>query len=478
MPLQLFNDSVMAKTKDLKNFDFGNSTDVGLVRQENEDYMGYFECINGHVFVVCDGMGGHVGGAAASRIAVENIRAFLENHYFDMPEDALIAAIEFANSVVYKKSRENMELSGMGTTVVMAIVRSDKVYYAHVGDSRIYVFSEKKLYQLTRDHSYVQTLVDQGLIQASEAEQHPRKNEITRALGIGPDVEVEVGVSPVVPANDDVVLLCTDGLTGMLSDAEIEEVLCDTVSVQHKAMKLTQLANEKGGVDNITEQLILFYNVSNRKSKFVTANAEQKEIKSEKRKTQHPEREAREPKAPRESKVMNLPILKNLSADARRKLRMVVIILGVLFLAYIVWDLFIKESVNSNMVPVSKPTTTDSIQKHNKDSIATNNAPPAKPDTLWVSYSVKKGEVLGKIATKFGVPVSFIKFKNKLKNDNIGENQKLQIPIRADYTVAPNETLDAIAKRFKVEKASVMRANDIKDEKSVRAGRDLMIPIK
>ena len=205
----------MAKTQDLKNFDFGNSTDIGLIRKENEDYMGYFECINGHVFVVCDGMGGHVGGALASRTAVESIRAYLENHYFDLPEDTLKAAIEFANSVVLKKSKENPGLSGMGTTIVMILIRHDKVYYAHVGDSRIYIFSGNKSYRLTRDHSYVQELVDKGAITEEEANDHPDKNIITRVLGIQPDVNVAVGASAVVPANDDIVMLCTDGLTAV-----------------------------------------------------------------------------------------------------------------------------------------------------------------------------------------------------------------------------------------------------------------------
>ncbi len=471
----------MAKTKDLKNFDFGNSTDVGLVRQENEDYMGYFESINGHVFIVCDGMGGHVGGAAASRIAVENIRAFLENHYFDLPEDALTAGIEFANSVVYKRSRDNADLAGMGTTIVMAIVRSDKVFYAHVGDSRIYIFSENKLYRLTLDHSYVQTLVDQGLIKEEEMEEHPRKNEITRALGIGPDIEISVGSAPVIPANGDILLLCTDGLTGMLKDDEIEAVLAEDVSVQHKAMKLTQLANDKGGVDNITEQLILFYNVANRKSKFVTANAEVKEIKAEKKKEPKPERAPKEEGEPREKRKIVMPNLLgklNLQGDTKRKIRFVLIVLGVLFLAYIVWDLFIKEGTTSNMNHAVAPSA-DTIAKHKTDSVAKiKNAQPAKPDTSWISYSVKKGEALSKISNKFGVPVDFIKLKNKLKNDKIGENQKLTIPIRTNYTVAANETLDAIATKFKVNKTSIMKANDIKDEKTVKAGKDLIIPVK
>jgi serine/threonine protein phosphatase PrpC len=467
----------MSKTQDLKNFDFGNSTDVGLVRSANEDYMGYFECINGHVFLVCDGMGGHRGGAVASRLAVDNIRAYLENHYFDLPEDALKAAIEFANSVVYRKSKEDPELAGMGTTIVMIIIRNDKVYYAHVGDSRIYIHSGSKLYPLTRDHSLVQEMVDKGTITEEEALNHPDKNIITRVLGIAQDVEVESGRSFALPANNDIILLCSDGLTGMVSDMEIDNVLNENISVQHKAMKLTQLANDNGGVDNITVQLILFYNVANKKSKFIDVSGKLTELKSEKTERTAEINEPKEPKPRKEKKPFTLGNKIHISALWMKRIKITGITLLVLLLSYIIWDMFIRQGVTSSLTSDQK-VITDTVKKINKDSVKTQNKVPAGPDTTWLNYSVKKGDLLGRISSKFGIPLLYIQLKNKLKNDNIAENQKLMIPIRANHTVAQGENADAIAKKYNVAKASILKANDMKDEKSLRVGRDLVIPFK
>ncbi len=475
----------MAKTQDLKNFDFGNATDIGLVRSENEDYMGYFECINGHVFLVCDGMGGHRGGATASRTAVENIRAYLENHYFDMPEDALKASIEFANSVVYKKSKSDAELAGMGTTIVMIIIRYDKVYYAHVGDSRIYIQSGGKLYPLTRDHSLVQEMLDQGTITPEEALEHPDRNIITRVLGIAADVEVETGPGFALPANNDILVLCSDGLTGMVSDMEIENVLNENISVQHKAMKLSQLANDNGGTDNITVQLVQFYNVANKKSKFIDVSGKLTEVKPDKKERLYEPEEHKEPKPKKEKKPFTMGNKIHISALWMKRIKVAAISAVVLLLAYIVWDMFIRQGVTTPLASDKNVIVTDSVKKTVQDTIpkkesnvvkTDNNV--AKPDTNWISYQVKKGEILGKIATKFGIPVAFIKLKNKLKNDNIAENQKLLIPIKANHTVAKGETADVIAKKYNVPKASVLKANDIKDEKSIKVGRDLVIPIK
>jgi serine/threonine protein phosphatase PrpC len=470
----------MSKTQDLKNFDFGNSTDIGLVRSENEDYMGYFESINGHVFVVCDGMGGAAGGATASRLAVENIRAYLENHYFDLPEDALKASIEFANSVVFKKSKENADLSGMGTTIVMIIIRYDKVYYAHVGDSRIYIFSGGKAYRLTRDHSYVQELVDKGTITEEEAAVHPDRNIITRVLGIQQDVEVEIDQSAAMPSNGDIIMLCSDGLTGMVSEADMENIMGENISIQHKCMKLTQLANQNGGVDNITVQLILFYNVANKKSKFLDVSGNVKEIKSDKKEKITVSEEAFEPVTPKpkkERKPLKLGSKIQISALWMKRIKVAAIAFLVLFIAYVIWDLFIRQGVTSKMTS-DQTSATDTLNKVKKDSIKAQNSIPAKPDTAWLNYTVKKGEALGKISGKFGIPVIYIKLKNHLKSDMIGESQKLLIPIKANHTVLKNENADAVAKKYNVNKASILKANDIKDEKTIRAGKDLVIPFK
>ncbi len=241
-----------------KNFRFGNHTDIGQVRHHNEDYLGFFENENGAFFVVCDGMGGHAGGATASQMAVGSIRQFFDSQFFPNPQDAIYQALQYANTQIYQKAINVPELRGMGTTCVLLMLRDNYFYYGHVGDSRIYVYRSGQLTQLTHDHSFVQALIDQGLITEQEAETHPRRNELLRAMGTSPFVEVEIAPEAFKPYQSDVFLLCSDGLTGMVSKQSLENILASHDSLQHKALKMVETANLSGGTDNITVQVVEF----------------------------------------------------------------------------------------------------------------------------------------------------------------------------------------------------------------------------
>ncbi|MEO1652331.1 MAG: Stp1/IreP family PP2C-type Ser/Thr phosphatase, partial [Bacteroidota bacterium] len=246
------------ENRNLKNFKFGNCTDIGKVRSQNEDYMGYFDNQNGDFFVVCDGMGGHAGGAVAAQKAVETIREFFQNQYYSQPEEAIYQALQYANQQIYLQAQENIALRGMGTTCVLMMLRDGLIYYGHVGDSRLYLRTEYGIKRLTKDHSFVQALIEQGLITEEEAENHPRKNELLRALGTQSFVDVSVSESPLKAVKHEQYLLCTDGLTSLVSDQGIDEVLNKNLTVQEKALRLVDLANTLGGYDNTTVQLIQF----------------------------------------------------------------------------------------------------------------------------------------------------------------------------------------------------------------------------
>ena len=235
-------------------------TDVGRKRKANEDNGGHFITINGLVSVVCDGMGGHVGGAVASQIAIETIREFLECQYYDDPREAIGLAIQAANETIIKRAQIQPDLNGMGSTCVLLLVRDGKVYIGHVGDSRIYLIREKNIIQLTKDHSFVQSLVDMGHITKEEAEHHPRKNEITNALGIPQMTPATVRPDPIEPQAGDCFLLCSDGLSGMVNDKAIERIVSKQreYTSQQRADILVQTANANGGVDNITVELVEF----------------------------------------------------------------------------------------------------------------------------------------------------------------------------------------------------------------------------
>ncbi len=242
----------------VKHYEIANATDVGRVRKVNEDYYGTRETLNGEVVVVCDGMGGHAGGETASRLAVESIIASLNSKLSADPLNALNEALLSANQVILDYARQHPELKGMGSTCVVLLLRDNCGYYAHVGDSRIYLYTKNHLQQLTKDHSFVQSLVDAGAISPKDAESHPRKNEITNALGLERMQPPTLGQKPCKPRQGDILLLCTDGLTGMVSDQQIQELLGAEMELYDKAKKLVQLANDADGIDNITLQLVQF----------------------------------------------------------------------------------------------------------------------------------------------------------------------------------------------------------------------------
>ena len=235
-------------------------TDTGRKRAANEDSMGHAITRNGLVAVVCDGMGGHAGGATASRVAVQCILAHLANVYYDDPRIAIGEAIDAANRAVIQEADGHPELTGMGATCVLLLVRSGKVYLGHVGDSRIYLVRSKKIVRLTKDHSYVQMLVDCGEITREQAEHHPRKNEITNALGIPNMSPATVADDAIIPEAGDCFVLCSDGLSGMVPDDLINKVVSKQaeMTAQERVDRLVSLANDNGGLDNITVQLVEF----------------------------------------------------------------------------------------------------------------------------------------------------------------------------------------------------------------------------
>lgn len=246
---------------------------IGNVRTAQEDSHDIAALTpNGDVFVVCDGMGGHVGGKQASSIAVKSIIDYLKKEKYPQPTQALNEALQFANMQILGYANAHTELKGMGTTACIVLLQDSEAYIAHVGDSRIYLYlgKEKQLHRITKDHSYVQTLVDAGQITDEEAEHHPNKNRILKALGIKPDLSPTF--NKVQPKNGDVFLICSDGLSGMISDSIITDVLSQKNEIAEKGDTLINLALDAGGTDNITVELIQIANSPHTKSQFRSFN--------------------------------------------------------------------------------------------------------------------------------------------------------------------------------------------------------------
>lgn len=246
---------------------------IGNVRKAQEDSHDMAALTpNGDVFVVCDGMGGHVGGKQASSIAVKSIIEYLKADKYSQPLQALNDALQYANMQILGYANAHPELKGMGTTACIVLLQDSEAYIAHVGDSRIYLYlgKEKQLHRVTKDHSFVQTLVDAGQITDDEAEHHPNKNRILKALGIKP--ALEPSFNAVKPKNDDVFLICSDGLSGMISDKVIGEIMSKETSLRQKGDLLINSALDAGGLDNITIELIKISSSPHSKSKFESYN--------------------------------------------------------------------------------------------------------------------------------------------------------------------------------------------------------------
>ena len=243
----------------MEEFLIANCTDTGRTRNVNEDSMTTFDSPNGRVVAVCDGMGGQNAGDVASSLAVTVIQDILTDNTFASPEEAINRSIFAANQAILRRAAQDVNLSGMGSTCVMIIIKDGQVYYGSVGDSRIYYIAGGSIRQITKDQSYVQTLVDEGAITQEAAEHHQDKNQITNALGLEGMTAPVIGQMPITPEPGSVFLLCSDGLSGMINNnAILNTVINSQLSLADRAQQLVNMANAAGGLDNITVQLVEF----------------------------------------------------------------------------------------------------------------------------------------------------------------------------------------------------------------------------
>lgn len=226
-------------------------TDVGMVRQVNQDYVYTTDNPLGplpNLYVVADGMGGHQAGDYASKYTVEVLRRELKNCKETDIERAVVSAIKTANREIIRKASTDPHLKGMGTTVVVATIVNQMVYFANVGDSRLYLINQG-ITQLTKDHSLVEEMVRLGGIKPEEAKSHPDKNIITRAIGAKADVDVDFYEHRL--KRGDIILMCTDGLSNMVEDDDLFHIVQGGRDIVEAGTSLVETAKENGGTDNI-----------------------------------------------------------------------------------------------------------------------------------------------------------------------------------------------------------------------------------
>ncbi|HYL37394.1 MAG TPA: Stp1/IreP family PP2C-type Ser/Thr phosphatase [Bryobacteraceae bacterium] len=242
--------------------ELGNLTDTGHHRDENEDYYCYAEPESdeeferkGRLAVIADGMGGHEGGQIASSLAVERVRDTYLTYPSTDPRQALVAAFQAAHRAIQEYALEHPEFLGMGTTCTCAALKDHQLYFGHVGDSRLYLNREGAIRLLTEDHSFVQRLVRQGLLTPEAAAVHPDRNILTAALGVEGAGEADFSEAPVPLQSGDVLILCTDGLHGLVADDELRAVTAGAPAAE-ACRELVGLAKDRGGFDNITVQVL------------------------------------------------------------------------------------------------------------------------------------------------------------------------------------------------------------------------------
>jgi serine/threonine protein phosphatase PrpC len=237
-------------------------SDVGRVRENNEDSYLYWEAVGdddfrrkGRLAVIADGMGGYEGGQEASRLAVQTVCTVYDKFVRDDPHAALMEGFVAAHERIRSYAGEHPELQGMGTTCTALAVLEHELYFAHVGDSRLYLVRNGEPSRLTRDHSYVGRLVESGIVRSEDAETHPQRHILTAALGSGLEVAADVSNQALTLEGGDTLVLCTDGLWGLVSEQEVAAVI-DENRPTNACQELVNLALQRGGPDNITVMLM------------------------------------------------------------------------------------------------------------------------------------------------------------------------------------------------------------------------------
>jgi serine/threonine protein phosphatase PrpC len=245
---------------------YAAKTDVGLRRDHNEDHFAISE--EDLLFMVADGMGGHASGEIAARMATETVAAFFHRTRIDddatwpfkmdrslsLGENRLVCGLKLANQRIHEAAERDPDKRGMGTTLVATFIVDDHIHIAHVGDSRVYRLRAGVLSQLTKDHSLFEEYKDSVQLTPEQERDFPHKNVITRALGIRPTVEVAMRTDVILPG--DIYVLCTDGLSGLVADSQLQEILSRWGALDQATVELVHTANHNGGTDNVTTLLL------------------------------------------------------------------------------------------------------------------------------------------------------------------------------------------------------------------------------
>ena len=424
------------------NINFGSISNLGKVKEHNTDAVIEFPIADGHVFAVCDGHDGvEFGGALAAKITTEEIKRYFFDRSYSNLSNALTNAVSYANYCVFNQANTNEKYNGIGSTLAILIVQNDEAYYASAGNSRIYIHKDGQIAQITRDH------VENG--------------EVSVLVGKEKNIKFSVCKNPIQLDGNETFLLCSDGLTSQLSDNEIFEVLNNSdMSSEMKTARLIELANNAGGADNVSVQVIDFSTMTKKKEPQVSI------------------------------------------------WRTVAIVSSLLLFIIVFYEIY-KHKVNEGAperqpieqtaapTPASEPAkqeqtaanqTVEQPQAANQTSAQAENkiAKTAEPATKQAKpmddnkihiHVVEKGQNLFRIGLRYNVPLAKLEEINGEAATQLIVGARLKIPVKAIHKIANGETIESIAARYGNPASDIIKANQLSDGEQLEVGDDLIIPL-
>lgn len=422
---------------------------IGSKRQHNQDAYAEFQIPGGYGFAVCDGINGKEGGGAiASKMAIESIKRQFRNSQFKNPQKALTNALTLANFQLYDHVQKNERFKGMGTSCAIVLIIDQLVYYAYIGNVRVYFLRENTIYRLTKDHTQAQTALQQNKITAHQLESHPGYYTADRALGFDKDVNFSVCKQPIAIEEDDMVLITSDGLFKELTEEQIADILNDPdASVDYIADNLSRKADEAGGQDNITLAVAHAFNAT--KVPY-TPDDQQPELVGKKK----------------------IPKIAWIIAGL---VALIGILYGINELVFTHEKVAKPKEHKEEIVKDKKAEQTEkqAVKKQEKEPVENKAIEPQ-----IIVHKIDKGDNFYRLGIKFNVTVQLLERINNIQSKSLRLGQKVKIPVKAIHHVAQGESLSVIAEKYQTPVNDILKANGLDNADKLAKGMKINIPFQ
>lgn len=440
----------MAKEENL-SIKYKSVTQIGSQKKHNQDAFAEFLVPGGFGFAICDGINGKEGGAAiASKMAIDSIKKQFRNSQFNNPQKALTNALTLANFQLFDHIQKNDRFKGMGASCGVLLVINNLVYYAYIGNVRVYFLRDNTIYRLTRDHTLAQTEYLNKKVLEDDLENHKGYYQPDRALGFSKDVNFSVCKQPISISENDKILLTSDGLYRELSEGQIAEILDNPdASVDFIADNLSRKADEAGGNDNITLTVMNVFNKD---------------------------------KVPYEPEVNESTEIVKASSKIPKAVWIVAALIALVALLYSVNEMvFTHESVTHKDEIVKDEKITETKKPEIKDTVKEVVSEVVIEDVItpkYIPYKIDKGDNFYRLGIRFNVTVQYLEEVNNVQAKRLRLGQRIRVPVRALHKVAIGENLSLIAQKYQVPVKDIIKANRFDNADNLKEGMEIYIPLQ